>query len=211
MARCAALAPREKEVLRRIASHQRPKEIARDLKLSVNTVRGYMSDARKKLGVPTPRDAALRFLEFEALRLPPQIEGDQFQRVAESVPGVAEQSAGYSTPLQASSFADPESAIHHTLQSAGGGGPANSESPLSRNVQNGGNMVFAKMEHGGDHASALSVHDRGFRPWLGRVSSTRWFVLFVGAILAVIAGFGVAMVGLLGVFEVLQQIGTHHR
>ncbi len=75
ISKCEALSPREKEALRGLGKHRRPKEIARALNISEHTVRGYANEARQKLGAVSTRDAAVLFMDFEGKESPPQIRG----------------------------------------------------------------------------------------------------------------------------------------
>ena len=59
------LTPREREILRLIAQHQRSKEIARLLSLSPKTVEMHVLSARRRLAGMPRRDAALAFVAWE--------------------------------------------------------------------------------------------------------------------------------------------------
>jgi DNA-binding CsgD family transcriptional regulator len=80
----ARLAPRQRECMAMFAAHISPKQIARDLDLSENTVRGYLAEAVKILGARDLRDAARLFLASE--NNAPQKLGERNQRVDEAVP-----------------------------------------------------------------------------------------------------------------------------
>lgn len=179
--KCAALSPREKEVLQGLGQHRRAKEIARDLKISEHTVRGYANEARQKLGVASVRDAALLFLEFESYQTPPQNQGDRFQRVARHRPDEAPSEPGYSKPLS-----------------------GEEQVPDVSTVANGDIPATAGRPERPDRLATL-------HGWLARLSLTRWVGLTVLVTLGVIMAFGLAAVTVLGVFEVLQQIGGAHR
>ena len=71
------LTPRERECLRLVAQHLSSKEIARQLGLSQHTVDGHLHEARRKLGVPTRRDAVRILLESEGGESPPANWGGQ--------------------------------------------------------------------------------------------------------------------------------------
>jgi len=59
------LTERQKQVLRMIARHMQEKEIARELKISVPTVKDHAAMARRHLRVDTTRKAALILADFE--------------------------------------------------------------------------------------------------------------------------------------------------
>lgn len=59
------LSERQKEILRLVGQHWQAKEVARKLNIGVTTVRTHMTEARRKLGVATSREAARALLEFE--------------------------------------------------------------------------------------------------------------------------------------------------
>lgn len=179
--RCAALSPREKEVLQGLGQRRRAKEIARDLKISEHTVRGYANEARQKLGLASVRDAALLFLEFESSQGAPQNQGDRFQRVARHRSDEAPSEPGYSKPLSDEEQVPDGSTVANADISAAAGGPERPDR-------------LARL-HG----------------WLARLSPTRWVGLTVLLTLGVIMAFGLAAVTVLGIFEVLQQIGGAHR
>jgi DNA-binding CsgD family transcriptional regulator len=75
------LTARHRDCLRLVASNHSTKEIAIALKISPNTVDGYISEAKEIIGVPTRRDAARAFLAFNAAH-DPQNLGAKFSRVA---------------------------------------------------------------------------------------------------------------------------------
>lgn len=177
--KCAGLSPREKEVLRGLGQRRRAKEIARDLKISEHTVRGYANDARQKLGLTSLRDAAVLFLEFEAAMTPPQNQGDHFQRVANHLSNEPSLKPGQSNALPQGPFPDPV-------------GPQVSKA-----------SAFPEL---GRYDRLARLH-----AWLARLSLARWAGLTVVLTLGVIMAFGLAAVTVLGVFEVLQQIGGLHR
>lgn len=179
--RCAALSPREKEVLQGLGQRRRAKEIARELNISEHTVRGYANEARQKLGLPSVRDAALLFLEFERNQAAPQNQGDRFQRVARHRTDEAPSEPGYSEPLSDEKQVQDLSAV------------ANADIPA----------VAGRIE-GPDRLGRLHA-------WLARLSLARWVGLTILLTLGVIMAFGLAAVTVLGVFEVLQQIGGSHR
>ena len=154
-----------------MAAYRRAKEIARDLSISEHTVRGYADDARKKLGVPSSRDAALLFFEFERAESPPRLQGDQIQRVAEDrIPGPSI-AGGFLNASQ-----DGEAAI------------------IQGNTTHVGTSRLQRLQG-----------------WLNRLGPLRWLALTLVVTLAVVTAFGFAVVSILGVFEVLQQIGAPHR
>lgn len=164
-----------------LGHHRRAKEIARDLKISEHTVRGYANEARQKLGVASVRDAALLFLEFESTQAAPQNRGERFQRVAIHRPDEAPSKPGYSKPLlDEEQVPDVSTGANVDISAAGG----RIERP--------------------DRLARL-------HGWLARLSPARWVGLTVLATLGVIMAFGLAAVTVLGVFEVLQQIGGAHR
>jgi len=181
MEKCASLSPREKEVLQGLAYRRRAKEIARDLKISENTVRGYANEARQKLGMTSVRDAAMAFLEFETSRSPPHIRGDRFQRVSEHLVLSASLERGPSTPLQT---------VHDQLSD---------DVSLEQ-----GKIPFIPGHKQYDQLVKLHA-------WLAGLNLTRWIGVTVMLTLGVIAAFGFAAMTLLGVFEVLHQIGDQHR
>jgi len=181
-ARLDTLTPREWQVLRGLSLRRRAKEIARDLDISENTVRGYASDARQKLGLPSIRDAVALFLELDGSETPPQFRGDRIQRVAEHPPGGAALDRGL------------PGALLDTQEQAPGDfkGAANDAGPRMSGV---GRVNRMRRLHG----------------WLGRLTSARWLGLTMLVTLGVITAFGLAAVTVLGIFEVLQQVGGGHR
>jgi len=209
--RCGALAPREKDVLRGLANHRKPKEIARDLDISVNTVRGYLADARQKLGVVSMGDAALLFREYEAQQSTRRIWGDEFQRVSEQPAVVAASEHGLSEAPQfehgepggCTADLDTENVSKLATKAPG---TAHDNGPSQ-----GTKAVLAEEGPGPDFELRLEHKTSGVHRRLGTLSPARWAGLIVVSTLAVIAAFGIGTVSLLGVFEVLQQIGGPHR
>jgi DNA-binding CsgD family transcriptional regulator len=90
------LTPRERECLRLVAQHLSSKEIARRLGLSQHTVDGHLHEARRKLGVPTRRDAVRILLESEGGESPPPNWGGQS---AAQVPSAHGASSGGPPPV----------------------------------------------------------------------------------------------------------------
>jgi PAS domain S-box-containing protein len=68
------LTRREMEILRLLAAGKKPKEIARDLSVSLTTVRTHIRNVHRKLGVKTSLEAVVRFFEAkdEQKRVPSQ-------------------------------------------------------------------------------------------------------------------------------------------
>ena len=180
--RCATLSRREKEVLRAMGVRRRAKEIARELNISEHTVRGYANEARQKLGLSSTRDAALLFLQFERLQQTPQNQGDQFQWVSK----------------------------HHTDAAASSGGFSNAP-----RIDRGPESEVPGRAGGNSAAAAVGPKRLGWLiplyGWLARLSVTRWFGLTLLLTVGVIMAFGLAAMTVLGVFEVLHQIGGQHR
>ncbi len=211
-AKCAALSPREIAVLRGLAKFQNPKEIARDLDISFNTVRGYINEARQKLGVRSQRDAAWLFAEYETLQLPHQFVGDQFGWVAVPQPDEALSDSGYSRLPQIDQDVGPFGGSGPEAQHVFSPGMPPQDSPLGRERSPGDKMVFAKTNHGEDGDVARpGLRKFSIHRWLELLGFKGWLGLIVLLTLLVIAAFGIATVSLLGIFEVLQQIGGQHR
>ncbi len=61
-----SLSKRQKEILRLVARHHQIKEIARLLDISEATVRTHTEEARRRLGAPTSREAAIALLRHES-------------------------------------------------------------------------------------------------------------------------------------------------
>lgn len=181
MEKCASLSPREKEVLQGLAQRRRAKEIARDLNISEHTVRGYANEARQKLGVTSTRDAALAFIEFESLQPPPQKRGDRFQRVSKHLALDVSSERGQSKPPQI---------VRDQLSD-------------DASLEEGKVPFFPGLKH---YDQLTKLHT-----WLAGLNLTRWIGVTVLLTLAVIAAFGLAAMTLLGVFEVLHQIGGKPR
>ncbi|ESQ84622.1 response regulator transcription factor [Asticcacaulis benevestitus] len=59
------LSDRQKEILRLVAKHYQAKEIARLLNISEHTVKTHTDEARRRLDVPTSRQAARLLAEYE--------------------------------------------------------------------------------------------------------------------------------------------------
>jgi len=209
IAKCSSLSPREKAVLRGLAEYQQPKEIARELNLSVNTVRGYINDARQKLGVKSQRDAARLFVEYDRLRSPHQNEGDQFLRVA--IPAVDEPTSdrGFETTSQFDLDGGTGNAQGIDAELKTASAPAFSVLPEGQAPAQGDPLNHAGYRSdeapGAAGYRSSSVHHR-----LGQLSPARWMGLSLAMALAVIAAFGIGAVSLLGVFEVLEQMGGPH-
>jgi len=210
MAVCEALPPRVKDVLRGFAKYQRPKEIAQELHLSVNTVRGYEKTAREKLGVRSTRTAAMLLLTYEAQNLTPNFWGNQNQRVAETATAVAVSGRGFSDPSAfdgedeigqgtASDAALPDNALN--AQTA----PAEADHMQNDQLMRG--RSSGHIENRPDTSPVQSAAHLRLR----RLSQPGWVGLVAALALGVIAAFGIGTVSLLGVFEVLQQIGGPHR
>ncbi len=76
------LTARQRDCLRLVSTNHSTKEIARILKLSPNTVDGYVAEAKEILGVGTRREAARIFLD-NCPDQPPRILRGDFSRVAQ--------------------------------------------------------------------------------------------------------------------------------
>jgi DNA-binding CsgD family transcriptional regulator len=61
------LSDRQKEILRLVAKHYQAKEIARLLNISEHTVKTHTDEARRRLDVPTSRQAARLLAEYEGV------------------------------------------------------------------------------------------------------------------------------------------------
>jgi DNA-binding CsgD family transcriptional regulator len=207
ISRCATLAPREKGVLRGLARYKQPKEIALELNISVNTVRGYVNDARQKLGVGSQREAARVFDEYERRLPPPRIAGGQSERVA-APDGDATASA---RGLEETILIDPDVATREAFWTDGAPAPgAERAAPDAHfgsdpDVTEAEPSVEGAVAAGPGNSSRFDLHGR-----LGRMSPGRWMGLSLVLTLAIIAAFGIGAVSLLGVFEVLEQIGGPH-
>jgi DNA-binding CsgD family transcriptional regulator len=77
------LTARHRECLQLVASNHSTKEIALSLKISPNTVDGYISEAKEILGASSRRDAARIFRQCGDDPPPQSLRGD-FSRVASS-------------------------------------------------------------------------------------------------------------------------------
>lgn len=210
-ARCAALARREKDVLRALARYRKPKEIARELHLSVHTVRGYANSARKKLEAASTRDAAVIFANYEANLVTPQKRGDENQRVAATPSNDAVSAPGFSK----SSEIDPHDAPvggpgANLIPDVGLGSEIPTLSAGSGHPQ-GFEMAPPRGRHHDEIQDVVSGRGLRVHGWLARLGSVRWFVLMVFGVLGVIAAFGLAAVTLFGIFEILQQMGGSPR
>lgn len=207
VSRCATLAPRERDVLRGLARYKQPKEIALELNISVNTVRGYVNDARQKLGVRSQREAARVFDEYERRLPPPQIAGGQSERVAAPDGDAPASERG----LEETIFFDPDVATREAFCTDGITMPAveiaasETEFGGDQDGDQPGPSVDGAVAAGPEIRGRFDLHNR-----LGRMSPGRWMGLSLVLTLAIIAVFGVGAVSLLGVFEVLEQIGGPH-
>ncbi len=211
MAKCEALPPRVKVVLRGFAKYQRPKEIARDLDISVHTVRSYEKLAREKLGVRSTLAAALLFRDFEALTDTPNSWGHHNQRVSPTGVEEAASSSGFAEtyPLGVDESAEPTFESDAVLTNS-----ADQSSALpSATVDH---MQNDQLKPGGQNADITQGLRQGLSGlWLHglltRLTRPRWLFAVLVLGLVVIAAFGIGLVGLLGIFEILQQIGGPRR
>jgi hypothetical protein len=93
------LTPRQRTCIAMVAAHVSPKQIARELGIKENTVRGYLAEVIEGYGASDLRDAARMFLASEDAT--PQYLGEQNLRVADSadqVAGLPSEEHGPATP-----------------------------------------------------------------------------------------------------------------
>ncbi len=209
IARCRALSPREKRVLSAMGRHLRPKEIALQFNLSFRTVRGYADEARKKLGVASLRRAVIVFAEFEAQEGPPQSQGWQSVGVSDTPGDEATSGGGFSILPNAEPLVIEAAEVEKRSTREA---PSSAVQPPDDLVEPMGPPMVAIGGRPLDSNQPVLTMSRilGLELWLSRLGFARWLGLTIVMTLLVIFGFGLAAVSLLGVFEVLQQIGGRH-
>ncbi len=209
-ARCEALSPRQKAVLRGLAEHKSAKQIAIDLDIRENTVWGYATDARMKMGIGFSREAARIFVEYERELAPRTSLGDRVLWVATGNGLGSEVVDGLSSPPEPDG-ADEVCGDAVTDPNAVSDATSFTEPVVHHHPSQGENMIAADGGRQVGRGASLGDHRSGIHLWLSRMGPDRWFMSVVTLMLFIIAAFGLGSVGLLGVFEVLHQIGNASR
>ena len=89
------LTGKQREVLDLLIEHKTSKEIARELRISHHTVDQRIDFAKRKLGVQSRGDLALRYRELIALYEPLTYEDSRMVRPAMAMEGQRQDEAGY--------------------------------------------------------------------------------------------------------------------
>jgi DNA-binding CsgD family transcriptional regulator len=206
-----ALSERQKEILRLVARQYQAKEIARLLRISEHTVKTHTDEARRRLEVPTSRQAARLLLEYEGVAgvpfdEPPPVSG-MAQREGEASFSAHEQALSPPRPI----LDDQLSATGNSLGNAVGSrqirpdtGLGGSRTPAEHVVQSNESLAH----HAGDNGVVDGRWD-GFRRRLKTLPTVQLLGVIVMAaiLLAFLAGTLVAT--LLGMFEVVHKISTY--
>ncbi len=207
------LTERQKQVLRLIARHMQEKEIARELKISVPTVKDHAAMARRHLRVDTTRKAALMLVEFEG---------------GATIPGVGYASGTVANGTPVGQVSDhgtrfyPQRHLHdHQLQRAGNGladdGDAGQADTPRRYPVDGAAPEPAPwtaegpVPHGFRHglADGGRVHPgpwARFRQWLKDLPAIAWIGLVIGVAAMSLVLAAVFFSLLLGCLEMVHQV-----
>jgi DNA-binding CsgD family transcriptional regulator len=108
------LSPRQLTCISMVAAHISPKQIARELELSENTIRGYLAEAIEILGASDLRGAARLYLQLSEST--PQNLGAQNQRVVAEAQSAAMLPAWDDRSEDASFIAKHPTAQFHFLR-----------------------------------------------------------------------------------------------
>jgi DNA-binding CsgD family transcriptional regulator len=175
------LSERQKEILRLVAKHYQAKEIARFLNISEHTVKTHTDEARRRLDVPTSRQAARLLAEFEGAEGLPLDEPPPSMGMQQSPP-----KASVSGHEQALS---PPRSIHDDQLSTTGNslGNVGGAQQVQRYQGFGGNrphvehdvQSFEGAAHLAGNDSVAGGRRVGFTGWLKTLSLPQWLGLIV--------------------------------
>ncbi|MGN6210540.1 response regulator transcription factor [Asticcacaulis sp.] len=189
----ALLSARQLEVLRLLASHQTAKEIARAFGRSEYTVRAHATEARKRLGADTLREALILLARFDAQ--------------SGLVPNWQSQPEGMApVDVSGAGWPDEQSNTH----------PRN-DSPPDEDIPGDpgqilGNNATARLDDGQDRrkpkGDGLFV---GLYARLQTLTTPRWFILLgVSTLLVLMITVGI-LAGAGALLQTIQDLGVRAR
>jgi DNA-binding CsgD family transcriptional regulator len=203
-----ALSERQKEILRLVARQYQAKEIARLLKISEHTVKTHTDEARRRLEVPTSRQAARLLLEFEG------VIGVPFDEPP-PVSGMAQGEGEPSFSAHEQALSPPRPIFDHQLSATGNSlgnavgprqirpdtGLGGSRTPAEHVVQSNESLAH----HVGDNGVVNGRWDK-FRRRLRDLSTVQLLGLIVIAAIALALVAGMLAGTLLGMVEVVHKL-----